>query len=242
MRSPRGGNKPTALLYGTSVLDVRLELPRLQDIETRDGLRIMSLPIACSVTVHRTSLSGTRSEMRVPALAMVEDASDVLAHLLAGGHSKVAGRLAGAFRNIGRDQIADDIVGTMRTAGYIVNESDPFDSKPSISFRDSATSPYVNRLRLMWERMRPTSWKISPPRPAGCRTKPHTSSTLKKSTQPDAYNSLSIEGYRVSAALIERVRSGKWNPDSVAGDRGLSGCVGRAWLLASFPESEAKHR
>jgi hypothetical protein len=29
----------------------------------------------------------------------------------------------------------------------------------------------------------------------------------------DAYNSLSIEGYRVSADLIERVRSGNWNPD-----------------------------
>lgn len=30
----------------------------------------------------------------------------------------------------------------------------------------------------------------------------------------DAYNSLSIEGYRVSAALIEKVRSGNWNPDA----------------------------
>ena len=29
----------------------------------------------------------------------------------------------------------------------------------------------------------------------------------------DAYHSLSIEGYRVSAALIEKVRQGNWNPD-----------------------------
>jgi Fic family protein len=29
----------------------------------------------------------------------------------------------------------------------------------------------------------------------------------------DAYHSLSIEGYRVSPELIERVRSGDWNPD-----------------------------
>src|SRR5512132_884280 len=28
----------------------------------------------------------------------------------------------------------------------------------------------------------------------------------------DAYHSLSIEGYRVNPALIERVRSGTWNP------------------------------
>jgi len=29
----------------------------------------------------------------------------------------------------------------------------------------------------------------------------------------DAYHSLSIEGYRVTPELIERVRSGRWNPD-----------------------------
>jgi Fic family protein len=35
----------------------------------------------------------------------------------------------------------------------------------------------------------------------------------------DAYNSLSIEGYRVSAELIERVSSGNWNPESNEKDR-----------------------
>jgi hypothetical protein len=35
----------------------------------------------------------------------------------------------------------------------------------------------------------------------------------------DAYHSLSIEGYRVSPALIERVRSGTWNPDTNDQDR-----------------------
>jgi Fic family protein len=35
----------------------------------------------------------------------------------------------------------------------------------------------------------------------------------------DAYHSLSIEGYRVSAELIERVRQGNWNPDNIREDR-----------------------
>jgi len=35
----------------------------------------------------------------------------------------------------------------------------------------------------------------------------------------DAYHSLSIEGYRVSPELIEKVRSGNWNPDSIENDR-----------------------
>ena len=35
----------------------------------------------------------------------------------------------------------------------------------------------------------------------------------------DAYHSLSIEGYRVTESLIERVRSGAWNPDTEDTDR-----------------------
>jgi hypothetical protein len=35
----------------------------------------------------------------------------------------------------------------------------------------------------------------------------------------DAYHSLSIEGYRVTRELIERVRSGTWNPERNEGDR-----------------------
>jgi hypothetical protein len=35
----------------------------------------------------------------------------------------------------------------------------------------------------------------------------------------DAYHSLSIEGYGVTPALIERVRSGTWNPEADEGDR-----------------------
>jgi hypothetical protein len=36
----------------------------------------------------------------------------------------------------------------------------------------------------------------------------------------DAYHSLSIEGYRVSRELIERVRSNTWNPETNEQDRG----------------------
>jgi len=48
------------------------------------------------------------------ALSIIADASKIIAKLLEGGHTTIAGRLAGAFRNIGRDRIADDIVKTMQ--------------------------------------------------------------------------------------------------------------------------------
>ena len=35
----------------------------------------------------------------------------------------------------------------------------------------------------------------------------------------DAYNSLSIEGYTVTPELIEKIKSGEWNPDNNTSDR-----------------------
>jgi len=217
VRAPKGGNKPTGLLFGTSIFDLRLDLPSAQDMEVKDGVRIFNLSaalIACSPS-HFTARP---VEMRA-ALVMVQDASDVLSRLLAGGHSTIAGRLAGAMRNIGREQVADNIVKTMQAAGYTVNESDPFDDAPLITFSARETSPYVNRMRMNWARMRTDVLKVFPPAPGLAK---NTASYLKQVDEvyvSDAYNSLSIEGYKVSADLIERVRSGKWNPDSLKSDQ-----------------------
>jgi hypothetical protein len=44
VRSPRGGNKATALPYGTSLFDVRAAVPEEKDIEVKDGLRCSHCP------------------------------------------------------------------------------------------------------------------------------------------------------------------------------------------------------
>lgn len=214
VRATRGGNKPTGLLHDTSIFDVRLEVPPAEDIQAIDGLRVMRLPAAL-ITCAPGHFAAHPVEMRA-ALAMIADASDVLGRLLAGGHSSVAGRLAGAFRNIGRNQIADTITATMRTAGYTVTETDPFSDLPPVAIGQRETSPAVNRLRMSWAEMREAvleRFPRPPGLPADIAAYLHQ---VEDGYATDAYNSLSIEGYRVSAELIERVRSGNWNPDNGA--------------------------
>jgi Fic/DOC family len=212
VRTPRGGNKATALPFGTSLLDIRAAVPKEKDIETKDGLRLFSLPaalIASSPAFFERNVTDARA-----ALATIRDASEVLDRLLEGGHSKIAGRLAGAFRNIGRDRIADDIVNAMRIAGYDVREEDPFATRIDLVLPRREASPYAGRIRLMWQQMRGPiieRFPASPGRPK------NTGAYLKHVLEvylTDAYHSLSIEGYRVTPALIERVRSGTWNPDA----------------------------
>ena len=100
VRTPKGGNKPKSLLHATSIMDVRLKLPDKNDIEIKENLRIMTLPaslISCAPGYYSNNVIETRT-----ALTMISDASEILHKLLEGGHSTIAGRLAGAFRNIGK--------------------------------------------------------------------------------------------------------------------------------------------
>ncbi len=217
VRSTKGGNKPTALLFDTSLLDLRLTLPEKQDIKTLDGIQVMSLASALISSSSR-HFSEHPIEMRA-ALAMVSSASEILHSLLSGGHSKVAGRLAGAFRNMGNDNIADNIIATMKSAGYTINESNPFVDQPPIIFTSREVSPYVNRLRMNWASMRE---QVLPHFPEANLSFIDTEDYLKQVDDiytTDAYHSLSIEGYRVSYELIEHVRSGHWNPDTNENDR-----------------------
>jgi hypothetical protein len=121
--------------------------------------------------------------------------------LLTGGHTIIAGRLVGAFRNIGRDRIADDIVKTMTAAGYAVRESDPFADRPNQVLRTRETSPYVNRIRLLWQKMREPVIERFPKAPGMPRSVAAYLKRVNETYVTDAYHSLSIEGYRVTPEL-----------------------------------------
>ncbi|HAD47616.1 MAG TPA: cell filamentation protein Fic, partial [Idiomarina sp.] len=217
VRATKARNNVTELPHGTSLLDIRAALPEPAQVTCKNGLRIYRLPaalIACS----KQSFTQNPTDMRA-GLSMISDASEVLEQLLEGGHSSIAGRLAGAFRNIGRTQMADDIMGTMRAAGYDVRETDPFEQQSSLSFSQREQSPYVNRIRLMWQHMRETVIAHFPASPTQTVDKNAYMQHVEDVYVTDAYHSLSIEGYRVTPELITRVRTGDWNPEQNADDK-----------------------
>lgn len=212
VRSPRARNKVTKLPHGTSLLDLRAALPAVRDKEEKEGLRIFSVEsalIECSPQYFSSHSTDVRA-----VLAMIRDASSLLAKLLEGGHTTIAGRLAGAFRNSGRNRIADEIIKTMSAAGYEIRETDPFNDRPSLVMPVRETSPYANRIRLLWQKMRESVIERFPKTPGVPRDIDAYMKSVEEAYVTDAYHSLSIEGYRVTAALIDRVRSGAWNPDT----------------------------
>src|SRR5215470_10053201 len=231
VRSPIGKNNVTKLPYGTSLLDLKASLPAPADREERNELRIYSLEAAlidCSPQYFASHATDARA-----SLAIIRDGSGLLAKLLEGGHSTIAGRLAGAFRNGDRGRIADEIVKTMSAAGYTVRETDPFNDRPALALATREASPYVNRIRLLWQKMHEPVIARFPKAPGLPRNVESYMKGVEKAYVTDAYHSLSIEGYRVSTELIERVRRGSWNPDANEKDRdGRNAMAARGYFQA----------
>ena len=210
--TPIGTNNTIGLLFGTSLYDFKQkQMPLKTDLVVRDGLRLLA-PEAALIKVPEAFFTRCPVEAQV-ALAGVRDASDVLRRLLEGGHSAVAGRLAGAFRRTGRADVADDILSAMKAASYDVRESDPFTPQQTFGAPVSTAAPIVGRLQGMWETFRSPVLEIFPKAPGRPRDKRAYLHFIDDIYKSDAYHSLSIEGYRVTPELIERVKSGEWNPD-----------------------------
>lgn len=150
-------------------------------------------------------------------LSMISDVGDILKIVLEKGQTTKAGRLAGAFRNIGHIPAADEIINTMKSLGYDIREEDPFVYRSPIVY-SRIVSPYVMRLKLMWNKMRDD---VIAHFPEIQHTHTDIEACLKDidaQYRLDAYHSLSIEGYKVTDELIEKVKSGSWKPDEDSSD------------------------
>ena len=91
--SPQGGNNTIKLLFDTSLYDLKSKMPNAADLMVKDGLRLFK-PAAALVRMSEDFMRRHPAEIHV-VLAGIKDASEILGPLLEGGHTVVAGRLAG---------------------------------------------------------------------------------------------------------------------------------------------------
>ena len=159
IKSPKANNFKSELPFNTSLFHMKSKLPLKSEVVVIEGIRVLSLPYALvqtSLNTYTQNATDTHT-----ALSLIKSSSDILKILLNGGQSVIAGRLAGAFRNIKKNKIADDIVKTMQGIGYDIRETDPFKEHLNISFASRDTSPYANRIRIMWSEFRQIIQKSS---------------------------------------------------------------------------------
>jgi len=215
--SSLGTNNTIKLLFGTSVYDLKSKMPNAADLVVKDGLCLFK-PTAALVRISEDFMRRHPAEIHV-VLAGIKDASEILGPLLEGGHTVVAGRLAGAFTRVRRKEIAEEIVKAMKAAGHDVRPTDPFAEQQTFGSLQTGVPPIVGRLQSFWSQHRDEVIAAFPKAPGLPKDTAAYLKFVDEIYKSDAYHSLSIEGYRVTPELIERVRAGSWNPDAHAADR-----------------------
>ncbi|WP_104734228.1 Fic family protein [Hanstruepera ponticola] len=208
-KSPNGPNKIIPLLYSTEILELKGELPSKENLDTKNDVKVYNLESSL-INIQPIMFTSNSNDIRA-ALLMIKDASQILAPLLDGAHTRPAGRLAGAFRNMGFDKIADEIINTMKALDHDVREVDPFEEKCAINYLSQNNSPHINRIKLKWSEYKKIIVEHFPAGPDQPVNTNDYLNSIDEIYKTDAYHSLSIERYKVSEELIELVSSGEWD-------------------------------
>ena len=179
-----------------------------------NGLNVYMLEEAlCKVGV---SFFRDKQEEIEIALGMIKDVSALLHILLTRDRmDDAASRVCGALKFVGRKEDALRIKETYEAVTFkTVSLKNPFLEETALLKPSREHNPYALRLQSMWEKYRAViiSMEIPIPKqktPFGIE---EIAQEMEEKYQADAYHSLSIEGYKVSLELIDKVASGGWNP------------------------------
>ncbi|MBO7629148.1 MAG: Fic family protein [Bacteroidales bacterium] len=214
VRSEAGTNNILQLPFGTSLVDIKASLPPEVVREPRYGVRLYSTEYALLMVgpdYYRRDALEARA-----CLASLRDVSPIVSAAIDGGHTTRAGRVAGALRSIGREEMADEMLRMMRKVGHTVTEENPFEE--DVRIETFSVSPHVSRIRLMWKQMREVvleTINVKPVHQDAASVLAMMDATYVK----DSYHSLSIEGYKITEGLLEWVRSGDWDPEKDSQDK-----------------------
>lgn len=214
IRSTKANNNVVQLLHGDTLMDITATIPAEMYVEPSYGIHLYPLAEAlvyCSPQYFITDALNART-----CLAQLKDASEIIKLVADEGNTTRAARVCGALRNIGRGDMADEINNFMQRLGHQLREDDPFVEKSPLA--GISESPYSVRIRLMWEKMKKQIMSLGITLQFKSIDIDTVIANMEANYVKDSYHSLSIEGYRVTEGLIEKVRSGNWNSSNNSRD------------------------
>lgn len=235
IHSPKANNQLVELPHDSSFYLLRV--PKLATAKPVELAGMRAIPDAESLCLVGPTFWHNNKNDVVALIGAVRSAA-ILNVLLAGGHAVVAGRIAGAYRLLGNNKAADEIISTMQRAGHDVREdADPFKGPVPMQLAGARpVTPISTRIHLMWAEMRDQVLQNFDIEPRLINDHDAFMVSVDDIYTSDAYHSLSIEGYTVTEDLIEKVRNGNWNPDDDPADREQKNALAAKGYWDAFQE------
>jgi len=232
----KGNGIPVKLPFDTSLIVYSSKEYKSEERVKINDLFVMDLPYAlCKASPSYYMLHEQDAEL---ALLSIREPSELIHTIIKNNFVRAAGRIVGAYSFLGKKEIADTIRNAITEAGIVIQEQNPFKREIPFLSGINAKSPYQARIEIMWSQYRNKIISLFP-NPPGL---PTDSKTYLKNVEEihtqDAYHSLSIEGYKVSIKLIQKVESGDWNPDLFHKDSLYRNALAARGYYESFLEVE----
>ncbi len=229
----QGGTSTLTLPFGSSLLIYEDSRNFPQERTRKKGLQVSTLPESLCRLPPRI-FQRYPHEVEI-ALGMIRDVGELLTILLQRENmASAAGRLTGALRFMQRDDDAQRVIETMRIARHRVRETNPFSiAAPSLG-KGHERSPYALRLASMWSSWREDVQDEFPAPPGLPDAIEGYLQDVDERYVADAYHSLSIEGYKVTEELIERIAREGWNPAQYVQDNEDRNAMAAKGYLQAF--------
>ncbi len=204
--------------------------PAPKDLVTLQGVRCMSAAY-CLVMLNPRYFKEYSHEIQI-VMGMIDDPSDIAA--LVDINRTGVGRLISAYRRIGQDKFAEQILQQLSGLQMMLADNhDPFAGEPIYQLGVSGKSPLYNRIKVLWAQHRETVLSSRPIQAIVGMSAEAYLARIEAIRVEDAYHSLSIERYRVTLDLINRVAEQVWDPTGNSQDqRQIEAMAARGYLDA----------
>jgi len=175
------------------------------------GLQVMPLGFAlCKLTPTYFEKNPNEAKLGLGLLRTSEEVSSIL---LKFNFQKAAARIIGALEYLGRNALANNIKSDLSIFGWTIQPINPFQTAIKPFKTSKPSSPIAIRIESMWADFREDIISIFQKPKQKIARLDKIFERIEGLYKEDAYHSLSIEGYQVNAALIEKVHNNEWNPN-----------------------------
>ena len=205
---------------------------KISDLSQRDvikNMQCLNAP-ACLVSLGPRHFQSLSRDIQI-VMSKIKNPADIA--LLAEQNAQGVGRMIGAYQQVGQNTFAENIIKLLEGTPYKINIANECFNESEINyFQSPSHNPLYARIKSLWKSFRGPVLACKPQIEPLNIDKEAYLATVEALKIDDAYHSLSIEQYRVTPELIQKIANNQWNPDFPEDKNHIEALAAKGYLQA----------